>query len=1148
MDQADRHLLFGLLALQNGFVDRTQLVSAFGIWIEDKSRSLDQILVDFKALSPQLRDLLNRLVDQHVQKRNQDVQASLGALSSSDDIKSFLEKLKDPVLDKSLAYLHESLDPYATVTHGQMSSMGHRFEFRRPLGRGGLGVVSIAHDRELNREVALKEIREDQSHNELMRRRFVVEAEITGNLEHPGIVPVYGLGVQEDGRPYYAMRFIEGDNLGVHIKRFHERVKNGAESFNGAELKGLLRRFLDVCDAIGYAHSRGVLHRDLKPGNIMLGRFGETLVVDWGLAKTNGTSEKSTDRNLESITASKLFDSDATVAGTILGTPAYAPPEQVSGQLSKINERSDVYGLGAILYETLCNVPPVTGANLEEILSKIQSGQVIPPERKVTAVPVALSNICMKALALSQTDRYESTSALMKDVEAWLDDLPVIAHPDGISARMGRWMRRNKGAARASIAGLLAVAILSVLYGSIAEQLRASAIAAKSHAVEQSKIATNEAQNAFREKRRADEHFLKAREAVDRFLTNVSEDQQLAAPGFQPLRRKLLDDARSYYQNFSQNNANELGLQRETAEANRRVASICSALGQYAEGLVAAEIASKQLKSILQSNSETPIQLDWAECDLLRASLLLEFGKPDQATKIAKDTNLFLKSLRIPPNESNRRKLVLAKSYDLLATLANSRTDREASEFAIVESIQLREQVAAENPTVQLMLDIANTRLIGVAQLAEQRHFSEAIDAYQGILKNLNAMQDENEYNAILEKKAEVIHFLAVVYSGHGDMKASLGNYETVVRLREELVARNSVVNYQTDLAKSLAELSLMLGKTDQKENAFVASERSLQLSESIAKYHPQTAEYQLQLADSLYKSCRYAKPDQLVERLKRSRSILQPLVDQKSVRNGARLLLGNVCDGMAKAFLDAKDMNAALESLQEARSIKKKLSEEFPVEFQYRRALAVSDFKLGGFLLESGDAVKAAASLDDAAVIYRDLLELNANDDDTRLQFVGCLINLGKANSVQQKFARGFELAEESFNELSRLKPNTNPSNVLSLRVGVLDLQSELYLGIGELSRSAEAANERKKLKPQDMVVALSVAKAFAVIAGSISNEDVAKADDREKYLGLAIDELLRLKSLGFSDSLKINNAKELSILKDDPRFLEFVRSIEQK
>ncbi len=184
-------------------------------------------------------------------------------------------------------------DPAAvtTIAAGTSTLVGTRFRILRPHARGGLGEVFVACDEELRREVALKEIQARYADSAESRARFVQEAEVTGGLEHPGIVPVYGLGYYADGRPFYAMRLLKGGSLKEAIDHLHEANGGAGNAVErSVELRKLLRRFFDVCNAMEYAHSRGVLHRDLKPGNIMLGQYGETLIVDWGLAKPFGTS------------------------------------------------------------------------------------------------------------------------------------------------------------------------------------------------------------------------------------------------------------------------------------------------------------------------------------------------------------------------------------------------------------------------------------------------------------------------------------------------------------------------------------------------------------------------------------------------------------------------------------------------------------------------------------------------------------------------------------------------------------------------------------------------------------------------------------------------------------------------------------------
>src|SRR5262249_2787983 len=209
--------------------------------------------------------------------------------------------------------------------------------------RGGLGAVFVALDAELNREVALKQILDQHADDSTSRARFLLEAEITGGLEHPGIVPIYGLGTYDGGRPFYAMRFIKGDSLKEAADRYHADESLLKDPGRRAlELRQLLHRFTAVCDAIGYAHARGVLHRAIKPGNVIVGKYGETLVVDWGLAKATGRADHGAEPDERTLVPSSASGSAETLPGSALGTPAYMSPEQAEGDLEHLGPRSDV--------------------------------------------------------------------------------------------------------------------------------------------------------------------------------------------------------------------------------------------------------------------------------------------------------------------------------------------------------------------------------------------------------------------------------------------------------------------------------------------------------------------------------------------------------------------------------------------------------------------------------------------------------------------------------------------------------------------------------------------------------------------------------------------------------------------------------------
>jgi eukaryotic-like serine/threonine-protein kinase len=334
-------------------------------------------------------------------------------------------------------------------TFARASTLHRRFTPHELHARGGLGAVYKAHDEELNREVALKKIREERSHDPQSQARFLREAEITGQLEHPGIVPVYSLSRSDDGSPFYAMRFVHGETLQAAITRFHgelsdeagrdsaegpsktsvSRLKRKAPNADASSLafRQLLLRFIEVCNPIAYAHSRSVLHRDIKPENIMLGPFGEPLVLDWGLTKAVGCTPGAEPADSAPAANSSSGTSD-TQPGSRIGTLGYMSPEQAAGEHDRLGPASDVYSLGATLYAILTGQRPLSGeSDANEILKKTQAGEIRRPRCVRPTLPRSLEAICVKAMALRPEDRYPSPRTLADDLERWLAGEPVTA-------------------------------------------------------------------------------------------------------------------------------------------------------------------------------------------------------------------------------------------------------------------------------------------------------------------------------------------------------------------------------------------------------------------------------------------------------------------------------------------------------------------------------------------------------------------------------------------------------------------------------------------------------------------------------------------------------------------------------------------------
>ncbi len=599
---ADRNLLLGLLALQNGIINQGQLVAAFQAWALDKSKSLADHLEARGDLTGARRALLAGLTEVYLEAHGGDVEASLAAVSAGKSTREDLARIGEPDIETTLGLVGSMLqstedgqtDHTANYSVGAATSNGQRFRVLRPHARGGLGAIFVALDSELNREVALKQILDRHADDPVSRQRFLQEAEITGGLEHPGIVPVYGLGAYAGGRPYYAMRFIKGDSLKEAIEHFHrEGALKADPASRSLALRKLLRRFTDVCNAIDYAHSRGILHRDIKPGNIIVGKHGETLVVDWGLAKPLGRAEPGRERGERTLVPSSASGSADTLPGTTLGTPAYMSPEQAGGDLERLGPRSDVYSLGATLYCILTGRPPFDTADVGEVLRKVQNGEFTPPRQLDPAVDKALEAVCLKAMATSPDNRYASCRALAEDVERWMADEPVSARRDAWPDHLARWARRHRAWAQAAVAALLAVAVIASIAAVVVDRSRRAEMAARGEAT-RSLVAERAAKAAAAANlEQATANLGLARKAVEEYFTRVSQDtllQRQDAPNvrdLRELRKDLLDVALRYYQNFVNQHQDDAELQIELAKAYGRVGEITGEIGSKARALEA---------------------------------------------------------------------------------------------------------------------------------------------------------------------------------------------------------------------------------------------------------------------------------------------------------------------------------------------------------------------------------------------------------------------------------------------------------------------------------------------------------------------------------------------------------------------------------
>jgi hypothetical protein len=447
---ADRNLLFGILALQMDFVTRDALLAAMGAWVLAKHKPLGQILVEQGGLAPEEHALVEAVVHRHVLNHGGDPQRSLAAVSSIRSARQELEQIADPDLQASLAHVAArppgaDLSSTTDYSAGTPTSSGLRFRVLRPHARGGLGEVFVARDEELHREVALKQI-QAQRDDPPSRARFLLEAEVTGGLEHPGVVPVYGLGTHPDGRPFYAMRLVKGDSLKDAIRAFHAADGPGRDpGQRRLALRQLLGRFVAVCNAVAYAHSRGVLHRDLKPGNVMLGPYGETLVVDWGLAKVVGRPAGGDGASEGTLRPPSAEGSAPTQVGAAVGTPPYMSPEPAAGKIEELGVagtalRLDVREVcGRLLVLRDC-LP--AGCDFLIAVAGLMVGLGFPPVgQELASTCIGLEEVLNDLLELPFM-----LSLLLVFWESKSRRVGGVFNPDPVAGQVAAWDRLKRGA------------------------------------------------------------------------------------------------------------------------------------------------------------------------------------------------------------------------------------------------------------------------------------------------------------------------------------------------------------------------------------------------------------------------------------------------------------------------------------------------------------------------------------------------------------------------------------------------------------------------------------------------------------------------------------------------------------------------------
>ncbi len=576
-----RERLFVSIARRLDSIDAAHLARACDAWHRDPHRSLIEILLSQGAIDAATQALVDNVVTAHLAQHGGDAEACYASVLAKGWVPR--EIVTEPTVPPTDAagpiFIGDGAGPdaiTATVSLESVATGESRYQLRRRVGEGGQGEVYEAIDTELNREVLLKQVLAKHATTPESRGRFLRETRTGAMLEHPGIVPVYDIGQHPGGQLFQVMRYFRPGSLHKKIAAYHLANPDSLEELT---FRTLLGHFATACRAIDYTHSRGIHHLDLKPTNIVTGEFGETQIIDWGLAQITDADMEDKVRESTGVLGSGFLPSDspAEVAGAkppssvtlpqgFRGTPPYAAPEQWKGDWKTIGRQTDVYGLGATLFEILAGRAPFDGHS-PTIREDVEIGNC---QRSMKAwVPAALQAICRKAMAVRPAERYASAGALADDVDCFLADETVAAYPDPWQVRLWRFTKRHR-AAVAAAAALLATSVVALGIGNVlVSQQRDRALVAEAEAVQQ--------------RGRAEDNAQATRGVIAGFIENVADDKWAAIPGTAALRLDAVRNVVEEYPLLLAQQADNPGLQYDAALIDRRCANLFRVLGVLEE-------------------------------------------------------------------------------------------------------------------------------------------------------------------------------------------------------------------------------------------------------------------------------------------------------------------------------------------------------------------------------------------------------------------------------------------------------------------------------------------------------------------------------------------------------------------------------------
>jgi serine/threonine-protein kinase len=977
-----------------------------------------------------------------------------------------------------------------------------RYTRTRLHGKGGIGQVWLARDESLGRDVALKELRPDWGNSPLVTARFLEEAQITGQLEHPGIVPVYELVQPPDGRPCYAMRFVGGRTLADAIADYHGRRQAGKAG--PLELRELLGVFVGVCNAVAYAHSRGVLHRDLKPQNVALGDFGEVLVLDWGLAKVLGNAEEPTNRL--PVALGSDGSREETHQGQVLGTPAYMAPEQAEGRADLVNERSDVYGMGAILYEILTAEPPFGGPNPQEVLRRVVQEPPVPPRQRVLTVPPALEAACLKALAKEPAARYGSARELAREVGRWLADEPVTAYREPVAARLGRWGRRHKTAV-ASGAVLLLTAVAALAVGLVAVNAERARTAQANLRLVEEQGKTQAAYQAEARRRR------QAREALDAMSSEAIDDWLAKQKELTEQQKKFLEGALTFYEAFARDTGQDESSRAGVAGAYYRVGRIRQPLGQLAAAEEAYRTSQERYARLADDfPAAAAYRQGLARSHVNLGIVLTDSGRAPEAQAEFQHALVLLQRLSddFPTVPDYRQDL--AQSHVNLGTFLMHTGRFQKAEGEYRQTLALYQRLADDFPAVpayrqELAKSHANLGLL----LAETGRVREAEEESRRALAHFQRLTDDfPKVSAYQENLARSHAHLAVQLTNTGRVQEAEGESRQALTLYQRLVADfPALPEYRQVLATSHNNLGIVFWSTGRSKEAEGEYRRALALQQRLVDDFPAVPAYRQELARGH--------------------------------------------DNMGVLLCTTGRAQEAEKEFRQALALRQRLADDFPNVPGYRQELASSHNNFGILLKDTGRFQEAEREFRQALALGQRLADNFPTVPDYQNEVAGTLVNFALLEQDRQDFAKARRLLEEALpHHQAALKANPRHPVYRAFFRNNTQALADILLHLGAHVEAAMAADRLAQVAV-DLPSDLYNAACYLARCGPLAEKDDKLPEAKRKelarqYVDRALATLGQAVDKGYKDVEHLKKDPDLDPLRGHDDYRKLLSDIEDK